>query len=59
MASNDTYTGQAVFEPGFDAKPHSYPAKPFDEEYDIEVKVTHCGICGSDLHTATSGWGPI
>ncbi|KAG9410933.1 hypothetical protein AC1031_018961 [Aphanomyces cochlioides] len=59
MASNNTYTGQAAFEPGFDVKPHSYPAKPFDEEYDVEIKVTHCGICGSDLHTISGGWGAI
>ncbi|KAH9096359.1 hypothetical protein LEN26_017534 [Aphanomyces euteiches] len=38
---------------------HSFTAKPFDEEYDVEVKVTHCGICGSDLHTVTGGWGAI
>ncbi|KDO33107.1 hypothetical protein SPRG_01919 [Saprolegnia parasitica CBS 223.65] len=59
MASNDIYHGQAAHEPGLDVKPHSYAAKPFDEEYDIEVKVTHCGICGSDLHTISGGWGQI
>lgn len=26
------------------------------EETDIDIKVTHCGICGSDLHTLRSGW---
>ncbi|KAF0711568.1 hypothetical protein As57867_005187, partial [Aphanomyces stellatus] len=57
--SNDVYTGQAAFEPGFDVKSHSYPAKPFDEDYDVEIKVTHCGICGSDLHTISGGWGQI
>lgn len=31
--------------------------KPF-EETDIDIKITHCGICGSDLHTLRSGWGP-
>ncbi|KAI9291336.1 GroES-like protein [Neoconidiobolus thromboides FSU 785] len=25
---------------------------------DIEVEITHCGICGSDIHTLDSGWGP-
>jgi alcohol dehydrogenase (NADP+) len=20
--------------------------------------ITHCGVCGSDLHTLRSGWGP-
>lgn len=28
------------------------------EETDIDIRVTHCGICGSDLHTLGSGWGP-
>jgi len=29
------------------------------EDDDIEVAITHCGICGSDLHTAFGGWGDI
>ena len=31
------------------------------EETDVDIKVTHCGICGSDIHTLRSGWvsGPI
>jgi alcohol dehydrogenase (NADP+) len=28
------------------------------EETDIDIKISHCGICGSDLHTLRSGWGP-
>ncbi len=27
------------------------------EESDVDIKITHCGICGSDLHTLRSGWG--
>ena len=27
-------------------------------ETDIEIRITHCGICGSDLHTLRSGWAP-
>ncbi|KAK5276389.1 hypothetical protein LTR40_011688, partial [Exophiala xenobiotica] len=34
-----------------------FDPKPF-EETDIDIKVTHCGICGSDIHTLRSGWGP-
>jgi alcohol dehydrogenase (NADP+) len=34
-----------------------YQPKPF-EETDIDIKVTHCGICGSDIHTLRSGWRP-
>ena len=25
----------------------------------MEVKISHCGICGSDLHTAFGGWGHV
>ena len=27
-------------------------------ETDIEMDITHCGVCGSDIHTLRSGWGP-
>ncbi|KAL8735113.1 MAG: hypothetical protein Q9166_000989 [cf. Caloplaca sp. 2 TL-2023] len=27
------------------------------EETDVDIKVTHCGVCASDLHTLRSGWG--
>ena len=26
------------------------------EETDIDIKITHSGICGSDLHVLRSGW---
>ena len=29
------------------------------EETDIDIKITHCGVCGSDLHTLRSGWVSI
>ena len=35
----------------------SYTPKPF-EENDIEMEVSHCGVCGSDLHHLRSGWRP-
>lgn len=25
-------------------------------EDDVDIKITHCGICGSDIHTLRSGW---
>lgn len=34
----------------------SFTPKPFSED-DIDIKISHCGICGSDLHTLRSGWG--
>lgn len=24
---------------------------------DVELSITHCGVCGSDVHTLTQGWG--
>lgn len=35
----------------------TFSPKPFTET-DIEIRITHCGICGSDVHTLRSGWGP-
>ncbi|KAI3626309.1 hypothetical protein CBS9595_001670 [Malassezia furfur] len=29
------------------------------EDDDIDVSITHCGICGSDVHTISGGWGPL
>lgn len=26
------------------------------EENDVDIKVTHCGMCGSDLHFLSNGW---
>jgi len=34
-----------------------YEPKIWSED-DVDIRVSHCGICGSDLHTLRSGWGP-
>ncbi|KAL9621378.1 MAG: hypothetical protein Q9160_004138 [Pyrenula sp. 1 TL-2023] len=34
----------------------SYEPKKF-EDTDVDIKITHCGICGSDIHTLSAGWG--
>ncbi|KAL1965396.1 hypothetical protein VTN77DRAFT_5833 [Rasamsonia byssochlamydoides] len=34
----------------------SFALKPFGD-YDVDVKVEACGICGSDIHTISGGWG--
>ncbi|KIM37785.1 hypothetical protein M413DRAFT_30702 [Hebeloma cylindrosporum] len=26
------------------------------EDYDIDIKIEYCGVCGSDVHTVTGGW---
>ncbi len=35
----------------------SYEPKKWSED-DIDIEISHCGICGSDLHTLRSGWKP-
>jgi alcohol dehydrogenase (NADP+) len=35
----------------------SFKPKPFADT-DIDIKVSCCGICGTDIHTLRSGWGP-
>lgn len=26
------------------------------QETDVDIQITHCGVCASDLHTLHSGW---
>lgn len=35
-----------------------FEPKPW-EETDVDIQVTHSGICGSDIHTLRSGWVSI
>lgn len=35
----------------------SFEPKPW-EERDVDIEISHCGVCASDLHTLRSGWGP-
>ncbi|EGZ10809.1 hypothetical protein PHYSODRAFT_337582 [Phytophthora sojae] len=38
-------------------QPWEYESRPLGPE-DVEIKISHCGICGSDLHVIDSGWKP-
>ncbi|KAE8145637.1 hypothetical protein BDV25DRAFT_164221 [Aspergillus avenaceus] len=33
-----------------------FKLKPFGE-YDVDIKIEACGVCGSDVHTISGGWG--
>lgn len=33
-----------------------FTPKPFTED-DVDLKITHCGICGTDIHVLRAGWG--
>ncbi|ORX88934.1 mannitol dehydrogenase putative [Basidiobolus meristosporus CBS 931.73] len=37
-------------------QPWAYTPRPLGED-DVEIAISHCGICGSDIHTLDSGWG--
>jgi len=39
-------------------EPVSYHPRKLGDN-DVEVHITHCGICAPDIHTATEGWGPL
>ncbi|KAE9334631.1 hypothetical protein PF008_g13858 [Phytophthora fragariae] len=52
-----TVHAYAAFGKDEEIKPWEYQSRPLSPE-DVEIKISHCGICGSDLHTIESGWGP-
>ena len=33
-----------------------FKPKNFEAD-DVEIAITHCGVCGSDVHTLKQGWG--
>lgn len=34
-----------------------YEPKTWSEN-DVDIEIECCGVCGSDIHTLRSGWGP-
>jgi len=28
-------------------------------EGDVDIEVSHCGVCATDLHMLKSAWGPV
>lgn len=60
MGYPDTFTGFCVDSPDSWNKFHKseLTPKPFGD-HDIDVQIDACGVCGSDVHTVTGGWGPF
>jgi len=54
--AEEEFRGYAVFEKGTHLKPFSYKPRPLSPD-DVEIEISHCGMCHSDLHQMTSGWG--
>jgi len=57
--SNDHFKGYVAHDKDCIGKLKYEPFQPKNwTEDDVEIKIHYCGICASDLHTLTSGWGP-
>ncbi|KAE8881131.1 hypothetical protein PF003_g34651 [Phytophthora fragariae] len=52
-----TVNAYAAFDAKGEVKPWQYQSRPLGRE-DVEIKISHSGICGSDIHTMEGGWGP-
>ncbi len=46
----------ACFEKGGEIKSWEYQPRPLGPD-DVEISITHCGICGSDIHQIDGDWG--
>lgn len=58
MPYPETFTGFQVNGPSTWTEFHKneYAPKPFGD-YDVDIKIMACGVCASDLHTISGGWG--
>src|ERR1051325_2587259 len=60
MASNTSFHGWVAHDPSAAEGKMPWGActpKTF-EPTDVEIDINMCGVCGSDIHTLRSGWGP-
>ncbi|KAI0373523.1 GroES-like protein [Pilatotrama ljubarskyi] len=57
-SQNLQFKGYALTDPSkwHDLKIIEFKPKTFEPE-DVEIAITYCGVCGSDVHTLTQGWG--
>ncbi|KAK0631065.1 chaperonin 10-like protein [Bombardia bombarda] len=58
MPYPDEFTGFQVNGPDtwLEFHKNEFKPKPFDD-YDVDIKIEACGVCGSDVHTISGGWG--
>ena len=49
------FSGFAAFRAHEEVKPYKYTPKPMGD-CDVDIKISHCGMCSSDLHQMDSGW---
>lgn len=56
MAANTTIEGLAAHAAGAELLPFKYDPGPLDADA-VEITITHCGICHSDVHLILNDWG--
>ncbi|KAL8329735.1 hypothetical protein RB597_005150 [Gaeumannomyces tritici] len=58
MPYPDKFTGFQVYGPETWTEFHKneFQPKPFGD-YDVDISIEACGVCGSDVHTVSGGWG--
>ncbi len=58
MVYPDTFQGFQIEDPKHwtDFKLNELTPKPFGD-FDVDIKIQACGVCASDLHTISGGWG--
>lgn len=59
MAQNYNFEGWVAHSPDAakgQMKYEKFKPKNWTED-DVDIHITHSGVCGSDLHTLRSGWG--
>lgn len=58
-SDNGKTQGMACFErkPDYELKMWEYDMPKMDADM-VEIKITHCGVCHSDIHTCNGEWGP-
>ncbi|TMW61723.1 hypothetical protein Poli38472_010786 [Pythium oligandrum] len=55
MSQPRTIKAYAATKPGLQVEPFEYQSRPLGPS-DVEVAISHCGICASDLHTISTFW---
>jgi hypothetical protein len=58
MVYPDSWKGFQIEDPSkwTDFKLNELKPKPFGD-FDVDIKILACGVCASDLHTISGGWG--
>ncbi|KAK9702497.1 hypothetical protein K7432_011206 [Basidiobolus ranarum] len=54
--SSQQFHCYACYNQGENPKPWTYEPRPLGDD-DVEIEISHCGICGTDIHNIDNDWG--